>query len=231
MIEALDNKVPAHTQLEMFDVVRRLGEHLTLWFLRNGHVPLDITQEEARFRDVVDELVHRLPHHLTKTMQRNQQKRAKYWLKNKLNETQAGHFSLLPAVYTLQDVATTVLATGQKPAVVLDLHFRIGEKLHMDVLHAKARSVPSDNYWKRVASQAIIDNLYSFQKEATSQAIRLRNGKAQKSDASQMIHGWSAQKGPALEIYERMIHELEDQDIVDHAMLNVALGHLHGITG
>ena len=68
-------------------------------------------------------------------------------------------------------------------------HYMMGEKLGMEQLHNKSRVMPNANYWQRVASQTIIDSLYSFQAQATLQAMDKAKGADKKPDAADVdIH-------------------------------------------
>ncbi len=229
-IEELDGKVPAFSQLKMLDSIRRLSEHVCLWFLRDGHASLDISDRYHVFNKIVNNLIKILPANMTEEMQKQHSYRAKLWQKDGLDHKTADHIALASALYAIQDIAQTIINTKQDEKTIMGLHFRIGEELSMEHLYQKARSMPNANYWQRVASQSIIDSLYSHQKQATLQAITLKNGKAAKSSAQDIIKTWADNKKETLTIYNRMVAELDSQTTVDHAMLNVALGHLKSIT-
>tara|TARA_Y100000780_G_scaffold211112_2_gene210228 strand:- start:422428 stop:427353 length:4926 start_codon:yes stop_codon:yes gene_type:complete len=230
-IEALDGKVPAVAQLRMFDTIRRLCEHVCLWFLRHGKAPLNIEKETANYQELIQSMISELPKHFSKAMETRHKRHKKAWLKDGLDDKTADHMALAPSLYALQDIANAVVKTKQSPDLVMKAHYMMGEKLGMEQLHNKSRVMPNANYWQRVASQTIIDSLYSFQAQATLQAMDKAKGADKKPEAADLIKEWCNDKGPAMLIYRNMVSELESQQEVDHAMLNVALGHLKSITG
>lgn len=228
-IDALEGKVPAMTQLKMLDALRRLCEHSCLWFLRHGKTPLRIEEQVKAFKPVIRQLIKELPGYMTKSMKRHFNRRVRDWGKSGLNKKDAEHIALSQSLYALQDIAQTVLNTGKAPEAVMKLHFNVGEELNMELLHNKARTMPSKNYWERVANQAIIDSLYDYQKQASMQVIGYQNGQAE-FDVNNLLKKWHGQKEHELGTYKQMVKDLDAQQSVDHAMLNVVIGHLKTIT-
>ena len=56
-IEALDNKIPAKIQTAMNMDILRLTRRGTLWMLRHGRQPLDVSRAIQRYEPVIQELV------------------------------------------------------------------------------------------------------------------------------------------------------------------------------
>ena len=139
-------------------------------------------------------------------METRHKRHKKAWLKDGLDDKTADHMALAPSLYALQDIANAVVKTKQSPDLVMKAHYMMGEKLGMEQLH-------------------------SFQAQATLQAMDKAKGADKKPEAADLIKEWCNDKGPAMLIYRNMVSELESQQEVDHAMLNVALGHLKSITG
>mgnify|MGYP005840263885 CR=1 FL=1 len=228
-IDTMGHKVSALTQLKMLDIIRRLSEHACLWFLRHGPTPLRIEEQVKAFGPVIRELIEKLPQHMTTSMARHYKRRVREWGKLGLSGEEAEHMALAQSLYAVQDIAQTVTSTGKDPEAVMRLHFSVGEQLEMELLHTKARNMPNKNYWERVANQAIIDSLYGYQKEAALQAIRLANGKSSE-DVSAIMKKWNGDKKHELVTFKEMVRDLDCQDHVDHAMLNVVIWHLKTIT-
>ena len=227
-IEALDNKVPADTQLEMQENVRKLAEYVSFWFLRNGTMPLSINEAYNRFEKPVTDALSVLPKHMTQSMTKRFNERVAHWQKKGLTKAQAEAITLVSMANSAQDVSATALATGRKVDEVMDLHFRIGERLQMDILHTKARNIPISNNWQRVAALGIIDDLYTYQKEITAQVIKTEN--KQSKDADSALASWLNKRVKSVDQYERLLGEIKGYGTPDHAMFNVVLGQLKGIT-
>jgi glutamate dehydrogenase len=227
-IEALDNKVPAATQLDMLEAVRKLAEYVAFWFLRNGSMPLNIDTTLAEFDKPVTDVLKALPAHLTPAMAKRHAERVTLWQKKGLSKTDAGDMALLGMANSAQDVAATALATGRKVAEVMDLHFRIGEKLQMDVLHTRVRGIPVANNWQRVATLGIIDDLYTYQKDITAQVITTEMTGRKTPDSA--LEVWLNKRAKSVDQYERLLAEIRGYGTPDHAMFNVVLGQLKGIT-
>ncbi|MBI1364137.1 MAG: NAD-glutamate dehydrogenase [Proteobacteria bacterium] len=227
-IQALDNKIPAAAQMDMLEVIRKLAEYVTFWFLRNGTMPLSIEDTFKRFEKPVTEVIKALPKHMTPSMIKRFNERVHGWQKHGLPKQEAEDTTLASMLNSAQDVAATALATGRKVPEVMDLHFRIGERLQMDVLHIKARNIPIANNWQRVAALGIIDDLYTYQKDITAQVIRTEV--SAHKDADGALTTWLHKRAKSVDQYERLLSEIKGYGTPDHAMFNVVLGQLKGIT-
>jgi glutamate dehydrogenase len=229
MIYSLDNKVNANIQKEMRNVVKRLLEANAFWFLRNGkEKPLSIEKALSHFQVHFDDVRQALPKQLTGDMKSRVEKREAYWLEAGVPAKIAKEWSFIPTLNCSADVATIVMESKQKVNEVMDLHFRVGESLELDLLHKRTRDIPVTNNWQRVGSLSIIEQLYGYQKQITGQVIEdKRCGKIVKTGDA--VKCWLGTKNGSMTQYFKFIEELRDNEETSHAMLNVALGQLKGL--
>ena len=225
IIESLDNKVSMDTQMQMLESVKKLVEYTTFWFLRHGKHPMDIEKEVAIYKDIFSEIASTLTNYQTKDMVARHKKRTNKWKESGLSLKIAQQFSLLSTMTCAPDVAHIAIGTKKPVSKIMEIHFMVGEKLGVDALHNATRSIPVSDNWQRVGSLAIIDDLYSYQQKATCNIASKRN----KSDANSALNSWVASKGNSYNQYDNLLSELKRQPVVNHAMLNVVLGHLKGL--
>lgn len=229
VIDTLDNKVNANVQKEMRRVVKKLLEGTAFWFLRNGkEKPLSIEKALNNFGKYFDDIRKTLPKHLTPEMRKRIELRETYWLGVGLPAAIAKEWSFIPTLNCSADVATIAMESKQKVGDVMDLHFRVGESLELELLHKRTREIPVTNNWQRVGSLSIIEQLYGYQKQITGQVIEDKKcGKINK--AGDAVKCWLGTKNGTMTQYSKFIEELRDNDEATHAMLNVALGQLKGL--
>lgn len=228
-IDELDNAVSAEVQRELRGVVKGVVESTAFWILRNGKdKPLNINKAISTFAVPFAEVSKNLEKHLTTDMKQRIFERQSHWLKLGVPEKIAKLWSHIPTLNCSADVATISIETGQSISDVMNLHFKVGECLDMQILHNRTRSIPVENNWQRVGSLAIIEQLYGYQKQITGQVITDKKGiKYKKSE--DVVTKWLDQKNGAIVQYRKFITELEESEETSHAMLNVALGQLKGI--
>lgn len=229
MIDDMDNQVNADVQKEMRNVVKVLVEATAFWFLRNGSdAPLDIEKAinlyEKPFADIRKNLVK----HLTPEMKKRIEKRQTSWVEKGVPQKVAKIWSVIPTLNCSADVATIAIENKQSVVDVMELHFRVGEFLNLDVLHNRTRSIPVTNNWQRVGSLSIIEQLYGYQKQITGQVIaEKQTSKLKKADDA--VQSWLEHKNGSMSQYKRLIEEFKATENTSHAMLNVALGQLKGL--
>tara|TARA_R110000868_G_scaffold262401_2_gene521076 strand:- start:52601 stop:57454 length:4854 start_codon:yes stop_codon:yes gene_type:complete len=228
-IDALDNKVSAQVQRDLRDIVKKLVEGTAFWFLRNGsEKPLNITNTLAKYQKPFEEVGKNLEKHLTDDMKSRLERRKSEWLAKGVPEKIAKSWSFIPSLNCSADVATIAIETNQTISDVMDLHFRVGECLNMDVLHKRTKSIPVTDNWQRVGSLSIIEQLYGFQKQITGQVIAEKQAtKLKKADDA--VNSWLSHKNGSVSQYQKFIKELVADETTTHAMLNVALGQLKGL--
>jgi glutamate dehydrogenase len=225
VIESLDNKVSMDSQMKMLESVKKLVEYTTFWFLRNGKSNLDIAKEVTKYSSIFTEISETLTTYQTKDMVIRHKQRIRKWKDAGLPVKIAQQFSLLSTMTCAPDVARISIKTKQPVKKIMELHFMVGERLGVDELHKATRNIPISDNWQRVGSLAIIDDLYSYQQKATSSIASNQT----KADAKIALDLWTKSKGNSYNQYDNLLAELKRQPVVNHAMLNVALGQLKGL--
>ncbi|MFT7144596.1 MAG: glutamate dehydrogenase, partial [bacterium] len=208
-IDELDNKVSAEVQRELRGIVKHLLEDTAFWILRNGKdKPLSINKALDALRKPFDDVCKNLEKHLTTDMKARIVRRKSYWLNKGVPEKIAKTWSFIPTLNCSADVATISVETGQSVSEVMDLHFRVGECLNMQVLHNRTRSIPVLNNWQRVGSLSIIEQLYGYQKQITGQVIAEKKRSGVKS-ADEAVDKWLNHKNGTVTKYDVALGQLK----------------------
>jgi len=222
-IEALDNKVPAEAQTGMLRETARTLERMTLWFLRNGEHPLDITRYIDEYGGGVQVLRAKLdslmaPDQLEETTQRTAAF-AVPGVPDDLAE-QIGH---MKALSTACDIIRLASQAGRSVEEVAETYFLLGSRFRLDWLRHNANILTPENPWYQMALGAIIEDLWSTQCDLTGKI--LSNGGCGKA----AVDGWSGERKEAVGRVEDIVKELAQHGTLDLAMLTVANRELRGL--
>jgi glutamate dehydrogenase len=117
-------------------------------------------------------------------------------------------------------------------------YFAVGDRFDIDWLRDAAATVPEDTHWSRLAVTAIVDDLYTHQRDLTARVLAA-NGQMANSPAvngagngvAAMIESWTAERGPALARTDSLLADLRKAGSVDLAMLAVANRQLRSLIG
>ncbi len=224
-IEALDNKVPADAQIMMLRETARTLERMTLWFLRNGEHPLDISRYIDEYGGGVEVLRKKLdtlmaPDQLAETAERTASF-ASAGVPAALAE-QIGH---LKALSTACDIIRIASSAGRSVEEVAETYFLLGSRFRLDWLRHHANILAPENPWYQMALGAIIEDLWGTQGDLTGRIL----GNGNVGCGKTALDGWANQRKESVRRVEEIVKELEKHGTLDLAMLTVANRELRGL--
>ena len=221
-IDALDNKVPSAVQTCMRIDTNRLVEWVTLWFLRNGRRPLDITSHVGEFAEGFQDLYDCLGHCLPKHYKRDVVRRGRPYVEAGVPKALANRIAGLVNMFSGCDIIR--LANARKASVsdTAALYFAIGTRFHLGSLRAASDRLETQSHWQKLAVAALIEEIYGHQLALASQV--LDGGKRRKKAiaADKAISAWIDKNRITVERTEHLLAELSATDINDLAMIAVA---------
>ncbi len=215
-IERLDNIVPAAVQVTLHRDVQRLVERATMWFLRNGGSPIDITVNIAAFDTAVAGLAARIDTVLPEDVNGRIVYRARRYEDDGVPEDVARRVAYLIVMPSTCDIVRISAARGVPAEDVARLYFAVGEALGIGWLRYQAEKLAVSSLWERLAIAAVIEEFYGHQRDITMRVFD--SGGA--GDGA--IGAWSAARGPVVERTRSLIAELEAAKNVDLSMMTVA---------
>ena len=134
----------------------------------------------------------------------------------------AERIAYLILLVSAPDIIRAAAACKRPLAEVARLYFQIGEVFGLGWLRYSAEKLPADSHWQKLASAAVIEELYAHQKSLT---LRIMNGV--KGDA---LDKWVKENAATMEQMRQMLSELSASETVDLSMLAVASRHLSAIS-
>ena len=224
-IEALDTLVPAAVQTTLQRETQRLIERGTLWFLRNGGSPLDITVNIAAFGATVAALADKIDTVLTEEMNGRILHRAGRYQQDGVPEELARRIAYLIVMPSACDIVRIAAARGVAAEDVATLYFSVGDHLGFGWLRYQAEKLAAGSYWQKLALAAVVEELYAHQRDVTLRVLDVAGRPAEGA-----IEAWSATCRPAVDRSRALLGELESASAVDLSMLTVASRQLGALT-
>ena len=218
-IEALDNKVSAQAQTEMNLDIFRLIRRGTLWMLRNGPQPLDLSIAINRFEPGIQALTRILDDRISSELKAIIVASAESYVEQGVPADLANRIASLDALFSGCDIVRIVAGGGYKVADVARVYFAIGERFGLDWLRGAAEALSTESEWQVMAISAIIDDLYAQQTAIATKVVDEAGGDAA---ADAVIEAWSSANGHRVNRAETIVGELKSSGSVDLAMLAVA---------
>lgn len=226
-IESLSKSVASNTRFDLHNMVKKLVEYGAAWVLRH-EAGCTIDDFMTRYQKGFEQICSKLEQALTPAQLRMQAQQVDAWAKAGMRTDLAQSFALLDTLMATPDVVQLSLQYKKDAAQVLKLHFSVGERLNIRQLRTYIQRIPEENNWQRVASQAVRDDLLSYQKRVTDRILRTNStGKT----AQQQLGTWLDKRSEAMHQYDELLKELADEPQITLAMMNVVLGQLKGLTG
>jgi glutamate dehydrogenase len=217
-IEALDNRVPAATQVDLVVECSRLLERVTTWLLHE-HQGTDLQDYVEGYKNGLDEVAVDLFGLLSKNERAALAARAKGWLDVGVPEALAEKIASLRLLLPGVDIVRIAELAGVSVAEAGDLYFRVGRKYGFEWLRGAAQTLPTRRAWDRQAVAALRDELFASQRDFTLSILHETPGDA---DAASRVRAWGVTRQGAVGRWEQLLAELRATANLDFAMVTVA---------
>jgi glutamate dehydrogenase len=225
-IEALDNVVPTVTQDAMVLEIRRLLDRASRWLLSNRPQPLAVGAEIYRFRDMVQDLVPRMPDLLRGRQREAAMQSAEKLIAERVPEALATKVSTLLDAYGLLDVTEVAeLAeldapfTERGPMETAELYYALSDHVNVDLIQDSVNGLERGNRWHALARLSLRDDLYSSLRAITLDVLRQSDTGM---SADEKIANWESANASRLGRARAALEELQGFGTLDLATLSVA---------
>src|SRR5829696_3149408 len=231
-LAALDNVVPAEVQLELQAEGRKIIERSALWFLRNRRQPLDIASTVSHFAPGIASLAQELPKLLAPGEAEALEQLAERFTAAGVPAELATRVASLDALFSGLNVIEVAAACGETVETVAAVYFALGYKLDLHWLRDQIAKLPADTHWQTLAQGALRDDLYSEQRELTTEVLKRDAGDrgADDRDAETLIEAWLADNRSSVDRTRAILSDLKEAETLDIAMLSVALREIRNLS-
>ena len=171
-VESLDNRVDAHTQLEMLIEGRRLAERSARWLVRGRQRSIDIAATAAQFAPGAARLAASLPELLDQGDLTLWEVRIDRLRGAGVPVDLAARVAGMPLCFPVFDIVEVSEAAGRGLDAVAAVYFGLGGRLQLNWLRDKIAELPRANRWQALARSALRDDLYSLHRALTQDVLR-----------------------------------------------------------
>jgi len=218
-VEALDNRLGAAVQIDLFSETRRLLDRATLWLLRQHRAPLDIAATLARYTHAAAALAERLPQ-LTKGAERRAlQARARRWQTAGVDKELALRIAALEPLFAALDLTEIATETGSEIDRSAEVYFALGATLDLNWLKENIHALPRRDPWQRRARTGLLDELQNALRALATAVIVAT---PPRKTAEQRVAAWVEQNRVGVEHTRALLGEIRASGRSELAMLSVA---------
>ncbi len=218
-VTALDNQVPASVQTEMLLAANHLVERTAAWFLRAPGA-LDIAGVTQAFKPGVLALGERLGETLSDSQKAELSRRAAAWQEKRVPAALAERVAKLDFLVSSVDIVKLAVAVRADVAELSRRFFAVGSRFRLDLLRMAARKLAADTAWRKLATGALIEDLYGHQADFTARAV---------AEGESGFDAWVAAHAAEVSHLDSLVTEIVQAPAPDLAMLTVANRHLRAL--
>lgn len=211
-VEALDNKAPAATQLELLQQSADFASRAVSAVLEHVRMPMQLETAMAALRAQAAELAVALEKVLPPDVQQAQSARVLALTGRGVPLALATRAAQLVTLAATPDVQATANAAHLGIADAARIYYALGSRLGLDTLRSAAEGHKAKNYWQRQMAQAVVDDLFGVQQRLAVSILQ------QGGDLAL----WCERHAADIARADQLIAELQSARTVDLAMLAMA---------
>ncbi len=221
-------KVDDALQRNDYTGIQDILEKATLWLLRHHAGDLDIAALIQRYQPGLSALQAELPRHLDDSGTAIWQARQEQLLEQGFSEKQARSLGALRYLYRGLDVIRVAQQQEQAPHQAAEAYFALDTLLHMPWLREQVSQLPDSDLWQRKARAALANELDKLLSSATASLLAQTSPDA---ELTQRLQQWQASNTITLQRCQATLGELRATDVLNLAMLSVAVRELSPLAG
>ncbi len=228
-INALDNRIPAQTQIRMH---AKLTLHLmrqSLWFWRNVHVNAPIGEAIKPYADGIDKLRGTFS-----TLVSAAEGKAIEELITELRaagvpDDLADDISVLPAIGATPDIVRLSVETAKPLDMVAGAYFAAARTIGVDRLRLAAERMNLPEHWDRLAVRRLIDDLFVHQRELAARALKNGVAGVDRAAGNEAVSIWAQTHKEQVERVDTLITDLERSGTFTVARLTLAASQIRDL--
>jgi glutamate dehydrogenase len=219
-VEALDNKVDAHVQLEMLIEGRRLVERATRWLVRANPRQIEIDATAKRYARGAELLSAALPGVLHGADREAFDARVRELEGAGVPSELSKRVAAMPQLLAVFDIIEIANATGRPPEAVMETYFTLGTEIVLTWLRDRIIELPRANRWQALARAALRDDLYSLHRSLTEEVLEVAG---EHEDPEAAIENWRQRNESAVQRCLGILDDIKASRVYDTTTLPVAL--------
>jgi glutamate dehydrogenase len=227
-VAALDNKVSADCQDQLYLELRRLLDRATRWLLSNHPRPLDVPALIERYAGPVHELNPVMPRLLRGPEHRSVRESAARLVALGTPAELANRVAYSLYTFSSLDIADLAREGDQALRPTAELYYSLSAHLDFDRLLTAVSELPRGDRWHALARQALRDDLYRSMRWLTAAVIARTPGG---EDPARRIEEWEAANAGRLARARVTLGQISAGSARDLAALSVAASEVRTMIG
>jgi glutamate dehydrogenase len=225
-IEHLPHTVSAATQITLFSKITRFVERMSVWFLSNFSLPLDIETLVPLYADSIKAFVAQQDKFISDSVGNAYSTEVKELLDAAVPNHLAERVANLHILVSASDVAKIDHATKQHLEVIGTIYYELGARLQLTWLRYFIHSFPIESQWDRLAIRNAINTLYEQQRRLTQMVVE---SLCDDDVCETTITRWEEHNKGDIERFGRLIRNIKASATHDMSMVVVAMRQLASI--
>ncbi len=222
-IEALDNMVPAQTQMQMLSYAEGLLQRASLWLLRHRTTPLNVSKNVDYFKNGMDILMSNMSSVITNDHMRALDQKRKELTDQDVPESLAQRIVELIPLSSALDILEIVQSSKKDVPFVASVYFNVGHRLELTWIRQKVAELPVENHWHGRAKSRLSDDIHSHQYTIGSEVVR----SATADNPVKAVSDWMNTKKSGCRMLANIIYEMKTLPKIDFATLSVAISEVN----
>jgi len=223
-IEGLDGKILTQVQMQMFLSANKLLERSIMWLLRNQPKG-DLAALVNRFRKIADELSAVFPQVLAQASRDSFERKIERYCLSEVERKLAAKIAAMDPVASAFDIAEISAASKVELKKIASIYFAVGTRFSLKWLRSRVNKLTLDNYWQRLSSKTILEDIYSYQLKIAKAVVENSHEEKDLCEVGS-IDKWIKTVEFLVERLDNFIDELKLQPNPDLSVFIVALNRL-----
>ncbi|WP_019935335.1 NAD-glutamate dehydrogenase [Oceanimonas smirnovii] len=223
-IEALDNKIPAQLQLQMFYQCRRMVRRATRWFLRNRNRNLSLEDTIGQYKPAFDTLSQHLYEVMVEQEVAEHKAEVAGLTKQGVPESLAARIVNMSSLFSALDLAQISNEHQQGIQVAAKVYFHLGAELELHWFLEQINQQAVGNHWQALARASFREDL-DFQQRSLASVV-LKTCK-ENGECATMLDQWLDEHEQLLNRWRNLLADFKASGSHEFAQFSVALRELN----
>ena len=224
-IEELDGKIALDLQMSMFLSANKLLERSIMWLLHN-QIKGDISSAVLRFQTIADEISTDLPLVLAQASKESFQRKIDHYCLHQIEHNLATKIASMDPIASSYDIAEITSLSKHDIRTIATIYFAVGNRLSLKWLRNKVAELSLTNYWQKLASKTLLEDLYFYQRQITKIIAELSEENNDYNNVDYFITNWEKHYQFLITRFDKFIAEIKNESNPDLAMFIVALNRI-----
>jgi glutamate dehydrogenase len=182
-----------------------------------------------KFRVIIDELLNVLPSIMATDSRTSYDKNLAKYSEFGVGIDLAKKIAAMDPLGSAYDIIEISNRSDFDIKIIGKIYFEVGTRLNIKWLRGKVSGISSDDYWQRLSTKTILEDLYNYQMKITKQVVDFSCRSKDACPTELSLQKWIESTSFLVERYDGFIADLKSQINPDLPMMVVALNRIKAL--